>query len=82
MGPSDNRLTQIDMLALARTKPPANVAERAVLYDSLGYNSTPKGDALSNKGPCSTSAKAQLKIARSTTTDLLQLRTEWGSPWA
>jgi hypothetical protein len=64
------------MLALARTKSPANVAERTVLYDLLSYDSTLKGDVLSNKGPRPTSTKAQLKIASSTTTAPFQLRTE------
>lgn len=47
MGASDNRLTQIDMLALARARSPTKVTKRDALYESLG--STPKTNALSKK---------------------------------
>jgi len=88
MGPSDNRLTQIDMLALEGAKSPTKVTERAVLYDSLG--STPKTDASSKKragsreGTLDTSTgteKAQSRTVRSATSGPLQLRTAWESPW-
>lgn len=85
MGPSGNRLTQIDMLALTGTKT-AKVAERAVLYDPA-----PKGDALSKKGTRSLpdisdatagTVMAQSTTVRSATSGAAQLRTTWGSPWA
>lgn len=47
MGHSDNRLTQLNMLELAGTRPPTNVTERALLFDSI--NSTPKSNAPSKK---------------------------------
>ncbi|KAF8855967.1 kinase-like protein [Acephala macrosclerotiorum] len=88
MGPSDNRRTQIDMLALAGAKSPTKVTERAVLYDSLG--STPKSDAssktgarsLANKLDATTGTeKAQSRTVKSATSGLLQLRAAWESPW-
>jgi serine/threonine protein kinase len=88
MGLSDNRLTQIDMLALAGARSPTKVTERAVLYDSLG--STPKTDASSKKragsreGALDASTgteKASSRTVRSATSGPLQLRAAWESPW-
>lgn len=88
MGPSDNRRTQIDMLALARAKSPTKVTERAVLFDSLG--STPKTDASSKKRAGSRedaldvstrTDKPLSRTVRSATSGPLQLRAAWESPW-
>lgn len=88
MGPSDNRRTQIDMLALAGAKSPTKVTERAVLYNSLG--STPKTDATSKKRAGSRenaldastrTEKAPSTTVRSATSGPLQLRAAWESPW-
>jgi hypothetical protein len=86
MGPSDNRRTQIDMLALAEAKSPNKVTERAVLHDSLG--STPKSDASSKKSAGSRdldastgTEKAPSRTVRSATSGPLQLRAAWESPW-
>jgi hypothetical protein len=88
MGPSDNRRTQIDMLALAGARSPTKVTERAVLYESLG--STPKTDASSKKragsregaSDASTGTeKALTRIVKSVPSGPLQLRAAWESPW-
>jgi serine/threonine protein kinase len=80
MGPSDNRRTQIDMLALAGARSPPKVTERAVLYESLG--STTKTDASSKKRAGSREGALDASTTvRSATSDPLQLRTAWGSPW-
>lgn len=80
MGSSDNRLTQIDMLALARGKSPTKVTERAVLYDSL--RSTPKnGSRLLVSDTMPGRVKAQSKTTGAVTSDTLQLRATWESPW-
>jgi hypothetical protein len=88
MSPSDNRRTQIDILALAGAKSPTKVTECAVLYDSLG--STPKSDAssktgahsLANKSDATTGAeKAQSRTVKSATSGPLQLRAAWESLW-
>jgi hypothetical protein len=52
MGPSDNRLTQINMVALARAESLTEATQRAVLHRSLGYSSTSKNEALSKKSAC------------------------------
>jgi hypothetical protein len=88
MGPSDNRRTQIDMLALAGARSPTKVTERAVLYESLG--STPKADTSSKKragsqegaSDASTGTeKALTRTVQPAASGPLQLRAAWESPW-
>jgi hypothetical protein len=88
MGHLDNRLTQLDMLAVEAAKSPNKVTERTVLYDSLG--STPKSGVSSKKGAGSSvgaldttteKGKVQSKAVRSTTSGPLQLRAAWESLW-
>lgn len=88
MGHPDNRLTQLDMLAVEAAKSSNKVTERAVLYDSLG--STPKSGVSSKKGAGSLvgaldttteKGRVQSKAVRSATSGPLQLRSAWESPW-
>jgi hypothetical protein len=88
MGPSDNRYTQIDILALAGPRSPTKVTKRTVSYESLG--STPKTDASSKKragsregasDASSGTEKAPLRTVTSATSGPLQLRAVWESLW-
>ena len=88
MGHPDNRLTQLDMLAVEAAKSSNKVTERAVLYDSLG--STPKSGVSSKKGAGSLvgaldttteKGRVQSKAVRSATSGPLQLRSAWESAW-
>ena len=86
MAPADNRLTQLDLLALARAKLPTQVTERAALYDPL--RSTPNNDVSSKNGgrpPVSNTTtemgKTQPRAAGAVTSSSLPLREARESPW-
>lgn len=91
MGPSDNRHTQIDMLALAGAKPLSPSAESAELQGPRTAGWALQSDAPNKKRGRSPGEdliktthktdKAKWKPDISATIDSLQLRAAWESPW-
>ncbi|KAI9715651.1 MAG: hypothetical protein M1812_005803 [Candelaria pacifica] len=90
MGLSDNRHTQLDMLALAEAKSPSQTSETPRLHGSLSHAWPPKSDNANKKRARSpedvldattVTGKAKSNTFRPATTGSLKLRATWGSPW-